>query len=296
MRYKTSKALEQAMKAAAAKSDRDTHEAISGFYHDRFLCRVFASSEPIFILKGGQSMLAKIPDARKTRDIDLLGRTTDLEEALEELKRAAAIDLDDYVEFRFRDAAPTDTSQDYRKGYTARFDTWLGGTKHVGIISVDLVVDPTPVNEFEVLSPISRLDVADLQTFDYVVNTPETRVAEKTCAVMQTYATGSSSRVKDLADLVTSMLNEPVDADRLAARLRIEYAFRSMEPIAEFVVPRSWKTTFSANYRKMALEAKLPQELEDVEAAEATIARWLRPVFKGVVIGCIWNSDEQAWL
>ena len=38
-------------------------------------------------------MLAKIPDARETRDVDLLGRTPDLDEALSELKEAAAIDL-----------------------------------------------------------------------------------------------------------------------------------------------------------------------------------------------------------
>lgn len=295
MKYKTPRALEQAVKAAASKSSRDTHEAITEFYHDRFLCRVFASNEPSFILKGGQSMLAKIPDARKTKDIDLLGRTTDLEEALEELKSAATIDLDDFIEYRFRDAVPTDTSQDYRKGYTVRFDTILGGTKHVDIVSVDLVVDPMPADEFEILSPIARLDVANLQTFDYVVNTPETRVAEKTCAVMQTYVTGQSSRVKDLADLVTSMLNEPVDADKLAARLSIEYALRDMEPITEFVVPQTWRTTFSANYRKMAREAKLPKELEDVDTAEAAVARWLRPVFEESTPGRSWNPETQRW-
>jgi hypothetical protein len=295
MKYKTPQALEQAVKAAASKSGRDTHEAITEFYHDRFLCRVFSSNEPSFILKGGQSMLAKIPDARKTKDIDLLGRTTDLEEALDELKRATAVDLGDYIEFRFRDAVPTDTSQDYRKGYTSRFDTWLGGTKHVGIVSVDLVVDPVPADEFEVLSPISRLDVAGLQTFNYVINTPETRVAEKACAVMQTYATGQSSRVKDLADLVTSMLNESVDADKLAARLSIEYAFRRMEPITEFSVPQAWRTIFPANYRKMAREAKLPQELQDVDAAEAAISGWLKPVLDKTASGSCWNPETQGW-
>ena len=220
MNYKTPRALEQAVKEAVKKSGRDVNKGITGFYHDRFLCRVFAAEEPAFILKGGQSMLAKVPDARETRDIDLLGRTADLDRALDELKSAAAIDLDDFVEFRFRDAVPTDTSQDYREGYTVRFDTWLGGTKHVGVISVDLVVDPMPLEEYEVLSPAARLDVPGLKTFDYVANTPATRVAEKTCAVMQRYATGPSSRVKDLADLVTSMLNERIDAAPRATQHR----------------------------------------------------------------------------
>lgn len=292
MNYKTPRALEQAVKEAVKKSGRDVNKGITGFYHDRFLCRVFAAEEPAFILKGGQSMLAKVPDARETRDIDLLGRTADLDRALDELKSAAAIDLDDFVEFRFRDAVPTDTSQDYREGYTVRFDTWLGGTKHVGVISVDLVVDPMPLEEYEVLSPAARLDVPGLKTFDYVANTPATRVAEKTCAVMQRYATGPSSRVKDLADLVTSMLNERIDADKLVSRLAIERVFRQMEPIAEFIVPAAWKTTYSANYRKLAREAKLPSEFEDVGAAEAAVARWLCPVFDGSAAGCAWDPKE----
>ena len=296
MRYKTPKALEQAVKAAAVRSGRDTNRAIAGFYHDRFLCRVFASSKPAFVLKGGQSMLAKIPDARETRDVDLLGRTPNLDEALSELKEAAAVDLGDFIEFRFRGAVPTDTSQDYREGYTVTFDTWLGGTKRIGVVSVDLVVDPAPPEDFEVLTPAARLDVAGLACFDYVANTPETRVAEKICAAMQTYVTGPSSRVKDLADLMTSMLNESVDNEKLERRLSIEVAFRHMDPIGEFSVPAAWKTTFSGNYRKMAREAKLPREFEEVAAAEAAVADWLRPVLEGKAEGRAWSPEEQAWI
>ncbi|MBR3313191.1 MAG: nucleotidyl transferase AbiEii/AbiGii toxin family protein [Atopobiaceae bacterium] len=269
---------------------------MASFYHDRFLCRTFASSEPAFVLKGGQSMLAKIPNTRETRDVDLLGRTPDLDEALSELKETAAVDLGDFIEFRFRDAVPTDTSQDYREGYTVTFDTWLGGTKRIGALSVDLVVDPIPPTDFEVLTPAARLDVAGLVCFDYVANTSETRVAEKICATMQTYATGPSSRVKDLADLVTSMLNENVDAGKLARRLSLEVAFRHMNPIDEFAVPAAWKTTFSGNYRKMAREAKLPHEFKEVAAAEAAVADWLRPVLEGKAERRAWSPEEQAWI
>lgn len=67
--------MEQAVKAAAKASGRDVNKVIQAFYHDRFLCRVFSADNPSFILKGGQSMLARIPNARETRDIDLIGRT-----------------------------------------------------------------------------------------------------------------------------------------------------------------------------------------------------------------------------
>ena len=295
MKYRTPRALEQAVKAAAKRSGRDVNKAIKGFYHDRLLCRVFSLAEPAFVLKGGQSMLAKIRDARETKDIDLLGRTSDLDGALEELKAVTAIDLGDYLEYRFRDARPTDTSQDYREGYTVRFDVWLGGTREMGVVSVDLVVDPIAPSETETLVPVGRLDVEGLKVFDYIANTAETRVAEKVCATMQTYATGASSRVKDLVDLVTSMLNEEVDADKLSERIAIECAFRRIEPFAEFAVPESWKTIWAKNYRKLAREARLPERMDDVVAAEAEVASWLNPVLAEEALGLRWNPSSGVW-
>lgn len=84
MKYKDSRSLEMAIKAAAIASDVDTNKAIEGFYFDRFLCRVFSESEPAFVLKGGQSMLARTVAARATRDIDLVSQSLDIGEAIEE--------------------------------------------------------------------------------------------------------------------------------------------------------------------------------------------------------------------
>ncbi|MCQ4848475.1 nucleotidyl transferase AbiEii/AbiGii toxin family protein [Gordonibacter pamelaeae] len=61
-----------AVKAAAKASSLDTGRAVSGFYFHRFLCRIFSRQDSPFVLKGGQSMLARTADARATRDIDLL--------------------------------------------------------------------------------------------------------------------------------------------------------------------------------------------------------------------------------
>lgn len=70
MRYKTPAALEMAVKEAAKKSPLDTNRAIAGFYFHRLLCRVFSDPDSPFVLKGGQSVLARnlperfqIPDA-----------------------------------------------------------------------------------------------------------------------------------------------------------------------------------------------------------------------------------------
>lgn len=90
MAYATPTALEMAVKAAAKASSLDTGRAVSGFYLHRFLCRIFSRQDSPFVLKGGQSMLARTADARATRDIDLLSEKADIDEALAEL---AAIDL-----------------------------------------------------------------------------------------------------------------------------------------------------------------------------------------------------------
>lgn len=165
-KYKTYRAMEQAVKAAAKASGRDVNKAIQAFYHDRFLCRVFSADSPSFILKGGQSMLARIPNARETRNIDLVGRTSDIDEALDELIDAASVDLDDFVEFRFKGKRPTDTSQDYREGYTVTFEIWLGGTSRKGTVSIDLVVDALPPEEFDVVAPVSRIEIDGIETFN----------------------------------------------------------------------------------------------------------------------------------
>lgn len=81
MRYKTPAALEMAVKEAAKKSPLDTNRAIAGFYFHRLLCRVFSDPDSPFVLKGGQSVLARTVDARATRDIDLLARETSVEAA-----------------------------------------------------------------------------------------------------------------------------------------------------------------------------------------------------------------------
>ena len=106
MRYKTHAALEMAVKEAARKSPLDTNRAIAGFYFHRLLCRVFSDPDSPFVLKGGQSVLARTVDARATRDIDLLARETSVEAAVADLRRLAGIGLGDFISFSFDKAEP----------------------------------------------------------------------------------------------------------------------------------------------------------------------------------------------
>ncbi len=295
MRYKTPRALEMAVKSSARKTGRDVSREIAGFWRDRLLCRIFESEKPKFLLKGGQGMLARIPGARETRDLDFVATTSDLDEALEELKATASRDLGDFVSFRFEQAAPTDTSQDYRQGYTATFSVWLGGTAKRGTVSVDLVVDTMPPEEYDVVDPVSRLKIDGLVTRPYLLTTVETRIAEKVGATLQDYNGRQSSRVKDLADLATMMLNETPDGGKLARRIRMELAIRKINKADGFVVPNEWRTVRATNYRQIAKESHLPKGYEDVSATADAVAAWLAPVFSGEAEGKRWDPKGQSW-
>ena len=140
MRYKTPAALEMAVKEAAKKSPLDTNRAIAGFYFHRLLCRVFSDPDSPFVLKGGQSVLARTVDARATRDIDLFARETSVEAAVADLRRLAGIGLDDFISFSFDKAEPIKADDEYRSGMKVWFTPSLGG-KSLQAVSVDLVVD-----------------------------------------------------------------------------------------------------------------------------------------------------------
>lgn len=70
MEFSNPAQFDRAIKRAIREFGVDPGDGYRQMLRDRFLCRVFSSSSGRFILKGGSGMLARIPDARATRDID----------------------------------------------------------------------------------------------------------------------------------------------------------------------------------------------------------------------------------
>lgn len=294
--YRTPRALEQAVREAARKSSRSTDRAIEGFYLDRFLCRIFSERHPSFVLKGGQSQLARRIDARESRDIDLVGTTPNIEEALSRLKRLASIDLDDYLEFEFSGARQIPVSQEYRMGYQVEFVPVLGRTKRLNSIHIDLVVDQTPPEDWDITTPASRLAIPGLPTNDYAVQTIEERIADKACAIMQRYNGKPSSRVKDLVDLAVTMCTCTVSADTLIRKLRRESILRDMEPVERFEVPRNWIELYEKTYEKEAKSCADQRMPSDIEQASRQVAEWLAPVLSGETRGKTWDPEMSDWI
>lgn len=293
--YANARALEQAIREAARKSLRDTNKAIEAFYLDRFLCRIFSETKPAFILKGGQSQLARRIDARESRDTDLVGTSTEIEESLAKLKELASIDLDDFLEFRFIKADPISVSREYRTGYRVEFLPVIGRTKRLNPLHVDLVVDQTPPECWVLASPASRLEVKGLLVYDYALQTVEERIADKICATMQLYDGRPSSRVKDLVDLSVAMCTDTVDADILTERIKRESILRGMSAIEQFEVPSEWMTFRVQTYAKEARTCSAPNMPTNIEEAARMVADWLAPVISGSARGKTWLPDARQW-
>ena len=131
-RYGDWRSLELAIKDAAKKAARQAGPGISAASidaqirqarFDRFLCRVFAEGEQSeWLLKGGMSMLARVPRSRTTKDVDLAAlHASDLAEAERALTALVEVDLEDHLLFRLIRSTPTGLGENqpaWRRGAT----------------------------------------------------------------------------------------------------------------------------------------------------------------------------------
>lgn len=295
VRYRTPEALEMAVTAAARTSDMDTGRAAADFYLHRLLCRVFSRPDSPFLLKGGQSMLARTPNARVTRDIDLLAEADDLEVALTELKGLASIDLDDFMTFEFARAEPIKAEDEYRSGLKVTFVPTLGGRKRQRV-SVDLVIDQIPCAEPDVITPANRIEVEGVPTFDYRVYPVVNSLADKACAMLETHGGRPSSRVKDLVDVLVYETTTDIDGNELTRWLRLEAGARKLVLPMCLTVPDVWYTHYASSYRKMVGQTGLRPEYAKLDNGVEMASRLLDSALDGSAIGMRWDHRGLSWL
>lgn len=295
-RFATPQAQMQAVKAEARKSLWDAQRAIGSFPKDRLLCRIFSEENPAFILKGGQGMLARTDAARETRDIDILGMSTDLNESLAELKRLANIDLDDFLSFEFVSADPIKESDEYREGLSVRFNVFCGGQR-LSPLSIDLVSDPAFRGRPQKMTPKTRLLVGDLPVFDYLVYPIEHVIADKVCATFETHGGRPSSRIKDLIDLGIVALVEPVDGSKASAQLAFEFMLRKIAMPQCFAIPHDWMSSpsFTSSYKKLAKQTRYSAQLADMAVCQKIVASLVNPLLDQSAQGKRWDPALQQW-
>jgi len=296
--YPTSGGVENAIKdaarrAAASEPSLDINKRIQLEYFNRFLSRVFSEGEDSdWILKGGTGILARIPSTRSTRDIDLYCRGFTLTQALDDLRRLAAIDLGDH--FRFEYAGRTDSiggdAQPYTQGYRVRFNVHIGLSPK-GALQIDLATGVGMTGDVVTIEPATALDLPRLASNPYRLYPLVDQIADKVCATMTEFRGQTSSREKDLVDLVVLATTQDIDGNALRVAITTEARRRKMEPFHHFVVPPTW----GVGYTRLARSVTHCADFRTVGLASDLMARLIDPTVSGEANGKTWSYVVLEW-
>ena len=259
------------------QDNKGHNRAIAGFYFHRLLCRVFSDPDSPFVLKGGQSVLARTVDARATRDIDLLAREASVEAAVADLRRLAGIGLDDFISFSFDKAEPIKADDEHRSGMKVWFTPPSLGGKSLQAASVDLVVDEVDGLEPETITPADRLQIDDIPVFDCRIYRAESALADKLLAIVEVHDGRPSSRVKGLVDVVVYAKACRIDSRTLAEQVANESRARKVDLPERFQIPDAWPAVYGKPYAKMARQAKIDDVAPDMVSADEFAARLYAP-------------------
>lgn len=297
--YPTPRGVENAIKDAATKAaasdpSLDVNKRIQLEYFNRLLSRVFSEDDGSeWVLKGGTSILARVPSTRSTRDVDLSYRGCSLAEALDELIRLAAIDLEDH--FRFEYAGHTNTmgndAQPYTDGQRVRFNIFIG-LRAKGSLQIDLVVGAGITGEVTRIEPAIALDLPRLVSHQYRLYPVVDQIADKVCATMIEHGERASTREKDLVDLVVFATTHDIDGTALSSAISAEARRRRMDPIRAFAAPSWW----GAGYSKLSKSVPYCADYRTVERALSLLTRLIDPALSEGAHGMTWMHRNREWI
>ena len=296
--YSTAAGVEAAIKDAAKKSatadpSLNTDERIRLEHFNRFLSRVFSEGEESeWLLKGGTGILARVPSARTTLDIDLYRDGFTLDQALVDLRRLTNTDLGDHFRFEYagHEKSIGGEEQPYTEGYVVTFEVFIGARRK-GTIRVDLAVGAGPTASVTTADPANALDLPRLVRHEYRLYPVVDQIADKVCATMQTYHDRPSSREKDLVDLVLLAVTQNVDGTALGLAISTGVRRHLMEPFDHFVVPNNW----GRRYSKLAKPVPYCADFRTIDLARELVAQFIDPVLVGTATGHVWSSRDREW-
>ncbi|TFD79491.1 hypothetical protein E3T54_05115 [Cryobacterium sp. Sr8] len=262
---------------------------------DRFLCRVFSARDCPFALKGGTSMLARLPGARRTTDVDLETAEMSIDEAITQLRAAVSVDLGDHLEFRYlRHRDTGGRNQPELQAAAVTFSVTVRGAGTQNPVHVDLAIHKrTPAAPLQRITPAFRLDMSRLgPVVAYQAIAVEDQIADKACATLSTYGGQSSTRSKDLVDLAILARTMRINARQLRISVHTEALYRNLSAFTTLVVPRS----MTDGYGKVARTVPLLGDLLNPDDAISVVNAMLQPALSGDITDGQWHPTQQQWV
>lgn len=292
MSFNSPAEFDRAVKRAVHAAGGDPGEGYRQALRDRFLCRVFSNPEGRYILKGGSGLLARIPGARSTRDLDFAARPrVSAEGALREMEDVAALDLGDFCRFVLTRHEEAMDENGYSRLLKLRFATYVGEQEKDPIL-IDLSLDCTPTLPPERMKPLNRIELDGLPCREYLLYALPDQLADKLCAVMERHPGGwPSSRMKDLVDIVFYASAERFELAQLALAVRAECGKREMDVPKEFKAPGEWR----ARFKTFATKNHVPSSFRDFDAASELASRFFGPALGESRVRMIWDPQVLAW-
>ena len=221
---------------------------------DRFLARVFQDETP-FVLKGGTRMLAFLPRARATVDIDLETAITNIDDAVDSLDALVRRDIGDKLRFTRVSRSSGPGSEDQPQVTMVKLVYEAAGTGQR--VKIDLAAHDRAGAATIRAAPGFRVPLGRaVPSPDYVMIAIEQQIADKVAAMMERRhgGDGRSSRAKDLVDLALIAQNLPCDAAQLRIALDTQIETRDLEPFLAIDTP----DTIRLGYPERSTESPRP--------------------------------------
>jgi hypothetical protein len=283
--------LAQSRNAARADPALDPQTRQRLFCFDRLLYRIFShpgASDGAWALKGAASLLARLSEARLSKDIDLTTRES-LGEAERVLYEAASTDAGDFLRFEIAEES------DLRSATGKKFRVVVYcGARQLSAFKMDLSVSanfPNP-EELDEAPPFESIDIRGLSRITYAAWPFPRVVADKVAASFEMHEGRPSTRHRDLPDLYLLQCQVPFERRRLREAVLAELSKRGLEHPAEFRIPE--RESWERGWRNIAREDALT--LTSVSFAEglSRVKAFLDPVLAEDT-GGHWDPTLGRW-
>lgn len=244
---------------------------------DRFLARLAKREPEAWIVKGGFALQLRLGDrARTTKDIDVSAtKLWTREQTISHLRAATALDLGDWFEFEVGEPAEAATGAPGR-GFRFPIGCLLDGRQfenfHLDVGYGDPVLEAPVVLTGPDLLAFAEIVPATVRCYPLT-----TQVAEKLHTYTRTYASGETTRARDLADILLAASLEQFDSTKLKQALEATFQTRAAHDLPREMPDAPGRITTS--YRQLARELDLPWPTIQ-EAGEAA-AQFLNPILRG---------------
>lgn len=282
------------LKQQARQQGRNHHTLLRRFVMSRFLTRIFDADPHGWILKGGVGMMVRLPEARHSRDIDLLAANT-IADPVDELRRSARDHHLDALRFEL------DRTQHISagKGTTVTVTAFLGATA-LDKFSIDIVAWRRPlVGDIEHQPLPQVIDSDDFPATGTAQLYPlADQIADKLCALYETHGPTRqpSGRFRDLVDLLLISTYLPVELETTVAAVERERHIRGLPALPDMLTAPGpqWTTQWAATAKK----SPLPPEYHELKTAINAAGRCYNLILQSLPAAstpATWHHDHSQW-